>query len=77
MTPLKADVQFLAALPQARPFFLGGSSAGMPSLRYDGAASFEARLRFSRGGGGTYGLRGMMWRCAAEMMWRCAAVLDL
>ena len=26
---------------------------GMPSLRYDGAASLEARLRFSRGGGGT------------------------
>ena len=53
-------MQFLAALPQARPFFLGGSSVGMPSLKYDGAASFDARDRFSRGGGGTKGLRGMM-----------------
>jgi hypothetical protein len=32
---------------------LGGSSAGMPSEEYFGAASFDARLRFSRGGGGT------------------------
>ena len=62
MTPLKADVQFFAALPQARPFFLGGLS-GMPSLRYDGAADFDARLRFSRGGGGTNGFRGILWAC--------------
>ena len=67
MTPLNADVQFFAALPQARPFFLGGSSVGMPSLKYDGAASLDARDRFSRGGGGTNGLRGMMWRRAVVL----------
>ena len=61
MTPLNADVQFFAALPQARPFFLGGSSAGIPPREeYFGAASLDARDRFSRGGGGTKGLRGMM-----------------
>lgn len=29
VTPRYADVVFFAALPQARPFFFGGSSAGM------------------------------------------------